>query len=52
MKITFSIWQGSLHKGTLIADSMKEIVKIIDDLNSASPKLKFEYLVHKIEQVA
>jgi len=52
MKITYSVWQGSLMKGTLTADSMKDIVKVIDELNSASPKLKFEYLVHKIEQVA
>jgi hypothetical protein len=52
MKITYSIWQGSLQKGTLIANSMKEIITLIDELNEVKPPLKFEYLVHKIEQVA
>ena len=52
MKITYSIWQGSLQKGTLTANSMKSIIKIIDELNEVKPPLKFEYLVHKIEQVA
>ena len=57
MKITYTIWQGSLNKGTLIANSMKEILAIMKDLNegntdSVAKRLKFEYLVHKIEQVA
>jgi hypothetical protein len=52
MKITYSIWQGSLQKGTLTANSIKDIIKIIDEFNSVNPPLKFEYLVHKIEQVA
>ena len=52
MKITYSIWQGSLQKGTLTANSIKDIIKIVDEFNSVNPPLKFEYLVHKIEQVA
>ena len=53
MKITYSIWQGSLQKGhSLTANSMKEIITLIDELNEVKPPLKFEYLVHKIEQVA
>ena len=52
MKITYSIWQGSLQKGTLTANSMKDVIKTIDELNEVKPSLKFEYLVHKIEQVA
>ncbi len=52
MKITYTIWQGSLLKGTLTASSMKEIVALIDELNAVKPRLKFEYLVHEIEQVA
>jgi hypothetical protein len=51
MKITYSIWQGSLQKGTLTSNSIKDIVKTIDELNSVNPPVKFEYLVHKIEQV-
>ena len=49
MKITYTIWQGSLLKGTLTAKNMKEIVALIDELNEVNPKLKFEYLVHEIE---
>ena len=52
MKITYSIWQGSLQKGTLTANSIKDIIEIVDEFNSVNPPLKFEYLVHKIEQVA
>ncbi len=50
MKFTYSIWQGSLQKGTLTATSMKEIITLVNELNEANPPLKFEYLVHKIEQ--
>jgi hypothetical protein len=49
MKITYTIWQGSLLKGTLTAKNMKEIVALIDELNEVNPRLKFEYLVHEIE---
>ena len=52
MKITYTIWQGSLRKGRLTAKSMKEIIALIDELNEGKPPLKFEYLVHQIEQVA
>jgi hypothetical protein len=52
MKITYTIWQGSLMKGRLTAKSMKEIISLIDELNEGKPSLKFEYLVHEIEQVA
>lgn len=52
MKITYTIWQGSLNKGTLTATTMKEIIATIKDLNEGNTSLKFEYMVHKIEQVA
>ena len=53
MKITYAIWQGSLMKGhSLTANSIKEVVKTIDELNAANPKVKFEYFISKIEQVA
>ena len=52
MKITYTIWQGSLNKGRLTANSMKEIIAVIDELNEGNPPLKFEYLVHEIKQVA
>jgi meiotically up-regulated gene 157 (Mug157) protein len=52
MKITYTIWQGSLLKGTLTAKSMKEIIAIVDELNESKPTLKFQHMVHKIEQVA
>ena len=52
MKISYSIWQGSLHKGTLTATSMKDILAIIDELNQGEQKLKFEHMVHSITQVA
>ena len=52
MKITYTIWQGSLMKGRLTANSMKEIITLIDELNEGKPPLKFEYLVHEIKQVA
>ncbi len=52
MKITYTIWQGSLLKGRLTANSMKEITALINELNESKPSLKFEYMVHEIEQVA
>ena len=53
MKITYTIWQGSLMKGTLTANSMKEIIATMKDLNDGNTSsLKFEHMVHKIEQVA
>ena len=50
MTISYSVWQGSLCKGRLTANSMKEILSLIDDLNEGKPTLKFEYMVHTIEQ--
>ncbi len=52
MKITYTVWQGSLLKGRLTAKSMKEIIALIDELNEGKPALKFVYMVHEIEQVA
>ncbi len=48
MKISYTIWQGSLNKGRLTATSMKEILTIINELNEGNPSLKFDYLVHEI----
>ena len=50
MKLTYTIWQGSLNKGTLTAKSMKEILSVLEDLNTGKPSLKFEFCLHKIEQ--
>jgi hypothetical protein len=51
MKITYSVWQGSLIKGSrFTASNMKEIAKIIDDLNSTGAKPKFEYFITQVEQ--
>jgi len=48
MKLTYTIWQGSLMKGRLTASNMSEIIALVDDLNQGKPPLKFEYLVHEI----
>lgn len=51
MKITYSIWQGSLIKGTgFTASSMKEVLKTIDELNESGLKPKFEAFISKVEQ--
>lgn len=50
MKLTYTIWQGSLIKGTLTAKNMKEIIALVDELNEGNKTLKFEYMIHKIEQ--
>ena len=53
MNTTYAIWQGSLMKGhSLTANSIKDVVKTIDELNAVNPKVKFEYFISKIEQVA
>jgi hypothetical protein len=54
MKITYTIWQGSLVKsGELIAKSTEEINTQIAELNSlkagSTQALKFEPFIHKIE---
>lgn len=51
MKITYSIWQGSLIKGAgFTASSMKEVLKTIDELNEGGLKPKFEAFISKVEQ--
>jgi hypothetical protein len=51
MKITYSVWQGSLIKGSrFTASNMKEIAKVVEDLNSTGAKPKFEYFITQVEQ--
>ena len=51
MKITYSIWQGSMLKGiNFTATTMNEVNKVIDELNSSEPKIKFESFISKLEQ--
>jgi len=51
MKITYSIWQGSLCKSSkMTATKMSEIISVIEDLNSAKPITKFEFFVTQIDQ--
>ena len=51
MKLTYTIWQGSLLKGTLTAKNMKEIIALVDELNEGNnTNLKFVYMIHKIDQ--
>ena len=51
MKITYSVWQGSLIKGTrFTASSMKDVAKVIEDLNSTGVSPKFEYFITQVEQ--
>lgn len=51
MKITYSVWQGSLIKGSgFTASSMKEVAKTIDELNETGAKPKFESFITKVEQ--
>jgi hypothetical protein len=52
MKITYSVWQGSLMKGTLTASKMSEVADTIKELNSIGDKLKFEAFISKVEQEA
>jgi hypothetical protein len=51
MKITYSIWQGSLQKGTLTASKMSEVVDTINELNESGLTPKFEAFIHKLEGV-
>ena len=37
-------------KGRLTAKSMKEIIALVDELNEGNKTLKFEYMIHTIEQ--
>jgi hypothetical protein len=51
MKITYSVWQGSIIKGTgFTANSMKEVMKTIDELNETKVSPKFEAFISKVEQ--
>ena len=51
MKITYSVWQGSIIKGHgFTANSMKEVFKTIDELNEGGIKPKFEAFISKVEQ--
>jgi hypothetical protein len=50
MKITYTVWQGSLNKGRLTASKMSEVIDTIKELNTLGDKLKFEALVHTVEE--
>ena len=51
MKITYSVWQGSLIKGSnFTANTMKEVMKTIDELNETGAKPKFEAFISRVEQ--
>ena len=51
MKITYSVWQGALIKGSrFTASSMAEMVKTIDELNSTGVKPEFEAFITLVEQ--
>lgn len=51
MKITYSVWQGSLIKGSrFTASTMAEVAKTIEDLNSTGVKPKFEAFISQVEQ--
>ena len=51
MKITYSVWQGSLIKGSgFTATKMSEVLDTIKELNSADIKPKFEAYISKVEQ--
>ena len=50
MKITYSIFQGSLIKGHgLTASKVSEISEAIKELNTLGEALKFEAFIQKIE---
>jgi hypothetical protein len=50
MKITYSIWQGSLNKGRLTASKMSEVIDTIKELNTLADGLKFEAFISTIEE--
>ena len=48
MKITYSVWQGSLCKGTgFTAKKMSEVMDTIKELKSADIKPKFEAFISR-----
>lgn len=51
MKITYSVWQGSLLKGSgFTASKMSEVADTIKELNATDAKPKFEAFITKVEQ--
>ena len=51
MKITYSVWQGSIIKGAgFTASSMKDVAKTIDELNELGTGAKFEAFISNISQ--
>lgn len=51
MKITYSVWQGSLIKGSnFTASNMSEVEDTIKELNATGAKPKFEYFISRVEQ--
>lgn len=51
MQITYSIWQGSIIKGTgFTASKMSEVDATIAELNSTNANPKFEYFISRISK--
>lgn len=51
MKITYSVWQGSILKGmNFTANNMKDVIKTISELNESGLSPKFEAFISKVEQ--
>jgi hypothetical protein len=51
MKITYSVWQGSIIKGHgFTASKMSEVADTIKELNELNSNIKFEAFISKIEQ--
>jgi hypothetical protein len=51
MKITYSVWQGSICKGAgFTASKMSEVMDTIKELNSVDIKPKFEAYISRVEQ--
>ena len=51
MKITYSIFQGSIIKGHgFTASKMSEVADTIKELNSTNQSPKFEAFISKVEQ--
>lgn len=51
MKITYSVWQGGLIKGSrFTASTMAEVIKTIEELNELGASPKFEAFISLVEQ--
>jgi primosomal replication protein N len=49
MQITYSIWQGSIIKGSgFTASKMSEVEDTIKELNSTNIQPKFEYFISRV----